>query len=84
MPMIEWFNVGHHHGIKVYVLPGTQVLAFAGDQGQAARFKLLAESNDKFPVSAANALDYPLALAQALSAQFQTTGIGNAIGVSTI
>ncbi len=83
-PTIGGLNVGHHHGIKVYVLPGTQVLAFAGDQGQAARFKLLAESNHKFPATAANALDYPLALAQALSAQFQTTGIGNAIGVNTI
>jgi hypothetical protein len=83
-PTLGGLNVGHHHGIKVYVLPGVQVLAFAGDQGQAARFKLLAESNHIFPTTAAHALDYPLALAQALSTQFQTTGIGNSIGVNTI
>jgi hypothetical protein len=38
-PTIGGLSVGHHHGIKVYVLPGSQVFAFAGDQGQAARFK---------------------------------------------
>lgn len=83
-PTIGGLNVGHHHGIKVYVLPGTQVFAFAGDQGQAARFKLSAESNHNFVTTAAHALDYPLALAQTLSTQFQTTGIANAINVNTI
>lgn len=83
-PTMGGLNVGHHHGIKVYVLPCTQVFAFAGDQGQAARFKLLAESNHGFLLTAAHPLDYPLALAQALSEQFQNTGIGNSIGVNTI
>lgn len=35
-PSIGGLNVGHHSGVKVYVLSGPQVFAFAGDQGQAA------------------------------------------------
>jgi len=77
-------NVGHHHGIKVYVLPGPQLFAFAGDQGQAARFRTLAEANHVAARQQAYALDYPLALTQALIQQFQVTGIANSIGVNTI
>ena len=44
----------------------------------------MAESNHNFVTTAAHALDYPLALAQTLSTQFQTTGIANAINVNTI
>lgn len=83
-PTIGGLNVGHHHGVKVYVLPGSQIFAFAGDQGQAARFKVLAEANHGMIVTTAHALDYPLALAQGISAQFQSTGIGQAIGANTI
>jgi hypothetical protein len=77
-------NVGHHHGIKVYVLPGSQLFAFAGDQGQAARFRTLAEANHTVPDQKVFALDYPLALTQGLIAQFQSTGIANTVGVNTI
>jgi hypothetical protein len=83
-PTMGGISVGHHHGIKVYVLPGPQVFAFAGDQGQAARFKVLAETNYGHPSTAAHPLDYPLALAGVISTSFQATGIApNTIGVNT-
>ena len=72
---IGGLSVGHHHGVKVYVLLGSQVFAFAGDQGQAA------ELNHNMPSTVAHPLDYLLALAQGLSAQFQNTGIGASIDV---
>jgi hypothetical protein len=84
-PSIAGLNVGHHHGRKLEVLPGEQVYAFAGDQGQAHRFKILAESNHAFATQAAHALDYPIALTQGLIAQFNSTGITSAaIGVNTV
>jgi hypothetical protein len=77
-------NVGHHHGIKIYVLPGPQLFAFAGDQGQAARVKTWAEANHTLITQKAIALDYPLNLTAALFAQFQATGIANSIGANVI
>src|SRR4051794_6067843 len=83
-PAVGGISVGHHHGIKVYVLPGSQVFAFAGDQGQAARFKLMAEVNQKIIASVAHPLDYPLTLAKGIHDEFQSTGVGNALQVNTI
>jgi hypothetical protein len=74
-PSLGNINVGHHHGIKVHLLPGPQIFAFAGDHGQALRVKSLAELNHGVPASAANPLDFPLGLAQAVSTNFQSTGI---------
>ncbi len=82
-PSFGGLSVGHHHGIKVYVLPGSQLFAFAGDQGQAARFKVLAESNYLQLSNAAHPLDYPLMLAGSLAKQFQATGITN-VSVNTV
>ena len=42
-PSIGGINVGHHHGRKIEVLAGPQLFAFAGDQGQGARFRVMAE-----------------------------------------
>ena len=84
-PTIGGISVGHHHGIKIYVLPGPQVFAFAGDQGQAARFKAIAEANHAHPATAVHPLDYPLVLANGISTNFQCTGITpNMIGVNTV
>ena len=42
-PSMGGINVGHHKGEKVHLLAGNQLFAFAGDQGQAARFQIMAE-----------------------------------------
>lgn len=82
-PSMSGLNVGHHHGRKVDVLPGSQIYAFAGDQGQAHRFKHLAESNHAISQQTQHPIDYPLALTKALIGQFVATGINNSIGVNT-
>jgi hypothetical protein len=74
-PSVGTLNVGHHHARKLDVLPGSQIYAFAGDLGQAHRFKILAEVNHARPSQAAHALDYPIGLSQGLIAQFMSTGI---------
>lgn len=77
-------SVGHHHGKKVDVLPGPQVFAFAGDQGQAARFRHLAETNHARIAQYPAALDYGLNLTASLIAQFQATGIVGSININTL
>jgi 20S proteasome alpha/beta subunit len=83
-PAVGGISVGHHHGIKVYVLPGTQVFAFAGDQGQAARFKLMAETSHEILTNTLYPLSYPLTLAKGIHDEFQSTGVGNALQVNAI
>src|SRR5262249_11443691 len=68
-------GVGHHHGVKVYVLPGPQIFGFAGDQGQAARFRLCAEASSALIARATGVLDYPIHITQSMIAQFHATGI---------
>jgi hypothetical protein len=77
--------IAHHTGRKVDVLAGQQVIAYAGDQGQGARFRIMAEGSHPLILQVAHAIDYPLRLTQSLIAQFQSTGIpANAIGVNTV
>ena len=83
-PSIGGVNVGHHKGLKVEILSGQQVFAFAGDQGQGARFRILADGNSSLAASQNHPIDYALALTQALVTQFNATGIGGAIGVNTV
>ena len=54
--------IGHHSGLKVYVLPGPQLFAFPGDPGQAARFKLIAEINHGISSQQPTPLGYPIQL----------------------
>jgi hypothetical protein len=44
-PSMGNLGVGHHHGQKIAILPGPQLFAFAGDLGQCARFRILAETH---------------------------------------
>ena len=74
-PTVGNLNIGHHTGVKVYLLPGPQIFAFAGDQGQAGRFKVLAETNATNSGAMAHPILYPIALSQALITQLQSTGI---------
>jgi hypothetical protein len=83
-PTIGGINVGHHKGRKIEVLPGNQIYAFAGDSGQANRFRYLAEANYGLLSQAQHPFDYPLTLTQHLVAQFTATGINNNIGVNTV
>lgn len=77
--------VGNHKRKKVEILAGSQVFAFAGDIGQAARFKIMADGAAGNIAEARHPLDYPLRLTQAMIQQFSNTGIvGNQIGVNTL
>jgi hypothetical protein len=84
-PNMGGIGVGHHHGRKIEVLPGPQLFAFAGDQGQAARFKILAELQHAQIAGLAHALEYGLAMSMGIIKQLASTGINvNAIGTNTI
>jgi hypothetical protein len=84
-PNMGNLQVGHHTGVKIYILPGPQVFAFAGDQGQAGRFKVIAETNAANAAVASRPIQYPITLSQILIAQLQSTGIAtNAVGVNAI
>ena len=74
-PSMGNINVGHHKGVKVHELAGTQLFAFAGDQGQAARFQIMANGSHAQIAHSAHAIDYPIILTTALLRQFQQTGI---------
>lgn len=76
--------VAHHTGRKVTVLDGHQVFAFAGDQGQGARFQILANGSHTMIAGTQHPIDYPLILTQSLMQQFHSTGIGGAINVNTV
>lgn len=84
-PSMGGISVGHHHGRKIEVLPGPQLFAFAGDQGQASRFKIMAQHLHVQIAGLAHALDYGLGMSGGIIQQFANTGIvGNAIGTNTI
>lgn len=83
-PSIGGIGVGHHHGQKISVLPGPQLFAFAGDVGQNARFRILAESNPGIINNQAHAIDYPLQLTAGIIQQFTATGINNSIDANPV
>ncbi len=83
-PSVGGLSVGHHKGQKVHILAGDQLFAFAGDQGQAARFQIMADGNHQLTQGAGHPIGYPLALTQSLIQQFQNTGIGQNINVNTL
>lgn len=83
-PSMGGINVGHHHGRKIEILSGPQLFAFAGDQGQSARFRVMADSSHGRIAAVGHPLDHALALSVGIVQQFQATGIGASIGVNTI
>lgn len=76
--------IAHMTGLKVEVLDGNQVFAFAGDQGQGARFRIMANGSHGALSQAAHPIDYPILLTQSLVQQFHNTGIGGAINLATV
>lgn len=83
-PSMGGINVGHHKGRKVHLLAGKQLFAFAGDQGQAARFQIMADGSHAMAGTVGHAIDFPLTLTQSLIQQFNGTGIGQQINVNTL
>lgn len=83
-PSIGGINVGHHHGLKISILTGMQLFAFAGDQGQSDRVRIMADSNHAAIPSMAHPIDFPLAITQNIVQQFQNTGIAGAINTNPI
>jgi hypothetical protein len=83
-PSVGNVRVGHHKGRKISILAGPQVCAYAGDQGQSARFALLADSSATTIAGRAHAIDYPLNLTASLVTQFQATGIWGQEDVNTL
>lgn len=81
-PSMGNIAVGHHKGQKVHILTGPQLFAFAGDQGQAARFQIMADGSHGRIGGVGHSIDYPLALTQSMIQQFHNTGIGNAINLN--
>jgi hypothetical protein len=77
-------SVGHHHGQKISILPGPQIFALAGDLGQNARLRIIAENHHGIIATCGHAIEYPLQLTQAIILQFTATGISNAIEASPV
>lgn len=84
-PSLGGMSVGHHHGLKISVLSGPQLFAFAGDQGQADRFRVMANGLNGLIAQALHPLSYSIAICKAIIEQFQSTGIGmDRINANTI
>jgi hypothetical protein len=83
-PSMGGLGVGHHHGQKISILPGPQIFALAGDVGQNARLRIIAENNHGVIATSGHAIDFPLQLTQTIVQQFAATGINNAIDASPV
>ncbi len=84
-PAIGEIAVGHHHGRKIEILSGPQLFAFAGDHGQSARFKYLADRHHALIPGTCHAIDFPLTITREIIEQFASTGIDlSRIDVSTV
>lgn len=59
-PGIGGINVGHHHGQKISVLSGQQLFAFAGDQGQSDRVKIMADGSHAMIANTGHPIDFPI------------------------
>ncbi|WP_354139737.1 hypothetical protein [Bradyrhizobium sp. LB11.1] len=83
-PNVGGLNVGHHHGQKISILPGPQIFAIAGDIGQNARVRIMAEGSHAQIATTQHPIDFPLGLTQAMMQQFIATGINNAISANPV
>lgn len=83
-PTMGNIHVGHHHGQKIQILSGHQISAFAGDQGQGARFSLMANGLYAAVSQEGHAIDYPIALTAAILREFELTRIIGSISVNTV
>lgn len=84
-PSMGGINVGHHKGMKVHLLSGAQIFAFAGDQGQAARFQIMADASHGQIAAAGHPILHAINISSSMIAQYNSTGIANnQIGTNTL
>jgi len=83
-PSMGGLSVGHHHGQKISILPGPQIFALAGDVGQNARLRIIAENNHGVIATSGHAIDFPLQFTQALDQYFSATFIIIAFDASPV
>lgn len=76
--------LAHHTGRKLSILKGEQVFAFAGDQGQGDRIRIMAESSHGQIEGKSHPIDYGLTISASLTQQFKATGIENAVNVNAV
>lgn len=76
--------MGHHKGKKIDIHANDLISAYAGDQGQAARFKYMADGLfDRMKDGNEHPISFPIGLTTAIINEFRTTGITQ-IAVNTI
>ena len=83
--LIRNMPLAHHTGRKVSILAGDKVFAFAGDHGQADRFRFVADNNNQEQIAQmAHPIEYGLSMSSHLTQQFAQTGIGDAINLNAV
>ncbi len=75
-PSLGGLATGHHNARKVFLLPGDQIFAYAGDQTHAHRVKLFAELRAGLVAQADLPFDVGSMLSSAALNNFQQTHIG--------
>lgn len=75
---------GHITGRKIHILNGPQISAFSGDQGAAARFRVMADLNHQRIAAGQHPLDYGLVISSSMATQFQGTGIWPNVDLATV
>lgn len=83
-PSMGQIATGHNTGRKVHVLSNTQIFAFAGDHGQAERFRIVVNGQNPIDHITEHAINYPLAISANLVQQYTSTGIGDSINLNII
>ena len=74
-PSVGTVATGHHTGRKIHLVAGPQIVAFSGDIGIAARFRIAADARAGQIAGIAHALDHGLQISNAMFTQLQATGI---------
>lgn len=78
-------NIAHHTGKKLKILNGSQVFAFAGDQGLGERFRIMADRTyAELGQKTDHPIDYPIQLTNLTREQFQVTGINDALNLNAV
>jgi hypothetical protein len=83
-PRIGNIGIGHRKGKKVHIMANDQVFAFAGDPGQASRFRVVAEALGPAIAGRPHPLLHPLDIANNVHAQFQASGIADKKDLATV
>lgn len=74
-PDVGGVHVGHHNGKKIHQIGDSQIFAYAGDQGQAARVRSWAAELSSASEAPIDSLPYVLGLTQSAISDFRSTGL---------